>query len=137
MIIDHLKANVKNLDGDLSQSDQADLTAFRTLVQTSLEPASLCTMWLETESYSTYTQVTAIGVYEKTFRSFRLRLQCLPAVARSNHQPDTQAKYGQGLPFPLSFVLPRIQQFHVRQKLRHTTPEQVSQMDVLLLVARH
>ena len=57
VIIDHLKAHVKNLDGDLSQSDQADLTAFRTLVQTVLEPASLCTMWLEAESYSTYTQV--------------------------------------------------------------------------------
>ena len=57
VIIDHLKAHVKDLDGELSQSDQADLTAFRTLVQTVLEPASLCTMWLETESYSSYTQV--------------------------------------------------------------------------------
>ena len=57
VIIDHLKAHVKDLDGDLSRSDWADLTAFRTLIQTVLEPASLCTMWLETESYSIYTQV--------------------------------------------------------------------------------
>lgn len=50
------------------------------------------------------------------------------------NQLDVQAGYGQGLPFPLGIVLPRIQQFHVRQTLRHTTPEQVSQMDLLLLV---
>ena len=57
LIIDHLKENVKDLDANLSHSDRADLTAFRTLVQTVLEPASLCTMWLEADSYSTYTQV--------------------------------------------------------------------------------
>lgn len=50
------------------------------------------------------------------------------------NQLDMQAGYGQGLPFPLGIVLPRIQQFHVRQTLRHTTPEQVSQVDLLLLV---
>ncbi|KAL3141776.1 hypothetical protein ABBQ32_004451 [Trebouxia sp. C0010 RCD-2024] len=91
LIIDHLKGNVKDIDANLSQSDRADLTAYRTLVQTILEPASLCTMWLEADSYSTY----------------------------------TQARYGQGLPFPLCFILPRIQQFHVRQSLAHTTPEQI------------
>lgn len=58
VIIDHLKQHVKDLDGHLSQSDRADLTAFCTLVQTCLEPASLYTMWLEAESYSTHTQVT-------------------------------------------------------------------------------
>ena len=58
-------------------------------------------------------------------------------VASSNDQSDVQARYGQGLPFPLCFVLPRIQQFHVRQKLKHTTPEQVSQMDLLLPVQLH
>ena len=58
-IIQHLKETVKDLDSDLSQSDRADLTAFRTLVQTVLEPATLCTTWLEAESYSNYTQVTS------------------------------------------------------------------------------
>lgn len=58
VILDHLKMHVKDLDGHLSQSERADLTAFRTLVQTCLEPASLCTMWLEAESYSKHTQVT-------------------------------------------------------------------------------
>ena len=63
-IIDYLKAHVKDLDAGLSQSDRADLTAFRSLVQTVLEPASLCTMWLETESYSTYTQVMRPVLFE-------------------------------------------------------------------------
>ena len=61
VIIDHLKENIKDLDADLSHSDRAQLTAFRTLVQTVLEPASLCTTWLEAESYSTYTQVLPDG----------------------------------------------------------------------------
>lgn len=69
VIIDHLKKHIKDLDGHLSQSDLADLTAFRTLVQTCLEPASLCTMWLEAESYSKHTQVTYLpscsGLYQQ------------------------------------------------------------------------
>lgn len=49
-----------------------------------------------------------------------------------------QARYGQGLPFPLCFVLPRIQQFHVRQTLKHTTPKQVSRLALLLkLLSMH
>lgn len=60
-IIDHLKDKVKNLDAGLSQSDRADLTAFRTLVQSILEPATVCTTWLEAESYATYTQVLRLA----------------------------------------------------------------------------
>lgn len=139
MIIDHLKANIKDLDADLSHSDRADLTAYRTLVQTILEPASLCTMWLEAESYSTYTQVlrqqcfhcldanmsflmAALASYSGNLH-YRYIVQCLDMMQLS----DMQARYGQGLPFPLCYILPRIQQFHVRQAFAHTTPEQVSQ----------
>ena len=80
-IIQHLKESVKDLDADLSQSDRADLTAFRSLVQTVLEPATLCTMWLEVESYSTYTQVVPHSACSPCrFPVAKLSIDCLASA---------------------------------------------------------
>ncbi|DBA69239.1 hypothetical protein WJX79_004648 [Trebouxia sp. C0005] len=56
-IIQHLKQHTKDIDAELSDSDRADLIAFRTLVQNALEPATQYTLWCEAESFSKHTQV--------------------------------------------------------------------------------
>ncbi len=57
VIIQHLQQQLKDIDADLSDSDRADLIAFRTLVQNALEPATQYTLWCEAESFSKHTQV--------------------------------------------------------------------------------
>ena len=58
-IIKHLQNQTQDIDAELSDSDRADLTAFHTLIQTALEPATSYTMWCEAESFNKYTQVCA------------------------------------------------------------------------------
>lgn len=53
----HLQVNAKDIDRQLSGSEMADLTAFSSLIQNDLEPATLYTTWCETESFSKHAQV--------------------------------------------------------------------------------
>lgn len=55
--IQHLQSNFRDLDRDLSSSEKADLTAFSSLAQNTLEPATLYTTWCENVSFSNHTQV--------------------------------------------------------------------------------
>ena len=57
-IVQHLQSQSRDIDAELSDSDRADLTAFQTLVQSALEPATLYTLWGESESFNRHTQVT-------------------------------------------------------------------------------
>ena len=61
-IISHLQGHTKDLDAELSVSERADLVAFKTLIQTSIEPATLYTLWCENESFNKHTQVSAASV---------------------------------------------------------------------------
>ena len=56
-ILQHLQSQAQDIDAELSDSDRADLTAFQTLVQSALEPATLYTLWGESESFNRHTQV--------------------------------------------------------------------------------
>lgn len=55
--IQHLQSNCQDLDGQLSSSEKADLVAFSSLIQNSLEPATLYSTWCESESFNQHTQV--------------------------------------------------------------------------------
>ena len=57
-IVQHLQSHSRDIDTELSDSDRADLTAFQTLVQSALEPATLYTLWGEPESFNRHTQVS-------------------------------------------------------------------------------
>lgn len=55
--IQHLQNNLHDLDRELSTSDKADLAAFSSLIQNTLEPATLYTTWCESLSFSDRAQV--------------------------------------------------------------------------------
>ncbi len=75
VIIKHLQGQTQDLDAELSVSDRADLTAFQTLIQTALEPATLYTLWVEAESFNKHTQVSTRPSYIKCISSQILLLE--------------------------------------------------------------